>query len=49
MAGVLGVGVPILNACQITRVDVGALSASGIPNLHVPDGCTARRLAIPAA
>jgi secreted PhoX family phosphatase len=45
MAGVLGIGIPIMNACQITRVDFGALAASGVPNLHIPAGFTARKLA----
>lgn len=44
-AAALGIGVPILNACQITRVDFGSLSESGVADLHIPDGFTARRLA----
>jgi hypothetical protein len=46
MAGVVGIGIPILAACEpITRVDFGALGASGVPNLYVPTGFTARKLA----
>lgn len=46
MAGVVGIGVPILAACEpITRVDFGALIASGVANLFVPAGFTARKLA----
>jgi hypothetical protein len=46
MAGILGIGVPILAACEpLTRVDFGALGTSGVANLHVPAGFTARKLA----
>lgn len=45
-AGIIGIGLPVLAACQpITRVDFGALVASSVPNLFVPAGFTARRLA----
>jgi hypothetical protein len=46
MAGALGIGLPILAACQpILRVDFGALGASAVPNLLIPAGFTARRIA----
>jgi len=45
MAGMVGISVPILGACEITRVDFGALEGSAVPNLHLPDGFTARKLA----
>lgn len=46
MAGVVGIGIPILAACEpITRVDFGSLGGSGIPNLYIPAGFTARKLA----
>ena len=46
LAGVIGLGLPVLAACEpITRVDFGALGASAVPNLWVPAGFTARRLA----
>ena len=50
MAGAIGIGVPILAACEpVTRVDFGALGASGVPNLFVPAGFTARKLATTGA
>ena len=45
MAGVIGISVPILGACEITRVDFGVLDSSGVANLLIPAGFTARRLA----
>ena len=45
MAGAIGLAVPIAAACEITRVDFGALDSSGVANLLVPAGFTARKLA----
>jgi hypothetical protein len=45
-AGAFAIGAPILSACDpITRVDFGALVPSGVPNLFVPEGFAARKLA----
>lgn len=45
-AGIVGLGIPLVAACEkITRVDFGALSSSGVPNLLIPAGFTARKLA----
>ena len=46
LVGALGLGLPVLNACEVlTRVDFGPLEPSAVPNLYIPAGFTARRLA----
>lgn len=46
LAGAFGLVVPVLGSCKpITRVDFGDLELSAIPDLYVPSGFTARRLA----